>query len=88
MDCSRFRWGWPEIGSNDGQCVVILYQRGFDLGKKLHAVERERRDRYIRALVALLEDIPTDARGCDFNFVRGLHDGMRALNFLADLPDG
>jgi hypothetical protein len=82
------RYVWPEIGNTAacGELVVAAYKRGFDLAKAAgQEIEADRRGRQVRALRALLDDIApsSDVAGCDFNFLRGLGDGLHALNVQA-----
>ncbi len=84
LACSRYRYSLPGLFTDDAvkcACVMFMRDRGHSLGLTMVGVERERRTKYMRAIGALVKDIPDTARGCDVNFLIGLSEGLRSLNF-------
>jgi hypothetical protein len=62
----------------DGGCALLFYQHGLDCSASIRHIRSAVRARYVDALRSLLDRTPPDVSANVFQFVSGLHDGLRA----------
>ncbi len=88
MSCEQIRFVWPPIfseircsncGEDLKRRVIDSYEHGRKCALSLRCLDLALLDRYILGIRSLLDRSSADVPGCAFNFVRGVYQGLIAL---------